>query len=179
MAKTKKTPAAAAKTTSPTKSPSFSGSPRRKSSELKKLEAVSTRGSHRINLLKMIECNEGVQLIFVAIPGKPGVEGFARDLILLVTDGNDVLSGMFITSVGERRSADGADTPRKNHRGCWCRVVIRITDRPESFAEKRAVLDRIDAVSFCFTFVFHSVVVAQLMLFVCLFLAIIIVIEHP
>jgi hypothetical protein len=51
MAKTKKTPAAAAKTTSPTKSPSFSGSPRRKSSELKKLEAVSTRGSRRINLL--------------------------------------------------------------------------------------------------------------------------------
>jgi hypothetical protein len=160
MAKTKKTPAAAAKTTSPTKSPSFSGSPRRKSSELKKLEAVSTRGSRRINLLKMIECNEGVQLIFLAIPGEPGVEGFAPDLILLVADGNDVLSGMFIASVGERRSEDGADTPRKNHRGHWCRVVTQITDRPESFAEKRAVLDRVAAASFCFTFVFHSIIVA-------------------
>jgi hypothetical protein len=108
----------------------------------------------------MIECNEGVQLIFLVIPGKPGVEGFARDLVLLVTNGNDVLSGMFIASVGEWRSADGTDTPRKNHRGHWCRVVMQLADRPESFAEKCAVLDPIAAVGFCFTFVFHSVVIA-------------------
>jgi hypothetical protein len=151
MAKTKKntdSPAAAAKKTSPTakSTASFSGSPRRKSSDLKKLEAVSTRGSRRINLLKMIDCHEGVQLIHMEIPGKRDVEGFARDLIVMVTDGNAVLTDMFITSVGERRSADGTDVARKNHRGYWCRVVIRISDRPESLAEKRAVLDRVAAV---------------------------------
>ena len=152
MAKTKKntdSPAAdAAKKTSPAakSTASFSGSPRRKSSDLKKLEAVSTRGSRRINLLKMIDCDEGVQLIHMEIPGKRDVEGFARDLIVMVTDGNAVLTDMFITSVGERRSADGTDVARKNHRGYWCRVVIRISDRPESLAEKRAVLDRVAAV---------------------------------
>ena len=151
MAKTKKTgsPIAAAKKTSPAKLPAvFSGSPRRKSSELKKLEAVATRGSRRINLLKMIDCHEGVQLIHLEIPGKREVEGFARDLIVMVTDGNTVLTDMFITAIGERRSADGTDVARKNHRGYWCRVAIRISDRPESWAEKRAVLDRVAAVSF-------------------------------
>jgi hypothetical protein len=158
MAKTKKNTdsphAAAAKKTSPAaKSPaSFSGSPRRKSSELKKLEAVSTRGSRRINLLKMIDCHEGVQLIYMAIPGKKDVEGFARDLIVMVTDGNPVLTEMFITSIGERRSADGTDVPRKNHRGYWCRVVIRISERPETLSEKRLVLDKVAAVRLALLF---------------------------
>ena len=153
MAKTKKTafPLVVAKKNSPAKTPAvFSGSPRRKSSELKKLEAVSTRGSRRINLLKMIDCHEGVQLIHMEIPGKRDVEGFARDLIVMVTDGNTVLTDLFITAIGERRSADGTDVARKNHRGYWCRVAIRISDRPESWDEKRGVLDRIAAVSFVF-----------------------------
>ncbi len=156
-AKTKKNGSplpAAAKKTSPAKSPAgFSGSSRRKSSELKNLEAVSTRGSRRINLLKMIDCHEGVQLIHMEIPGKRDVEGFARDLIVMVTDGNTVLTDMFITSIGERRSADGTDVARKNHRGYWCRVAIRISDRPESFEEKRRILDRVAAVSNCLVFV--------------------------
>ena len=150
MAKTKKTVSpAAAKKTSPGKMTSngFSGSPRRKSSELKGLEAVSTRGSRRINLLKMIDCNEGVQLIHMEVPGKREVEGFARDLIVMVTDGNVTLNEMFITSIGERRSLDGSDTARKNHRGYWCRVVIRIAEKPETLDEKRSVLDKVAAVS--------------------------------
>jgi hypothetical protein len=146
MAKTKKTAVpAAAKKASPGKS-EFSGSPRRKSSELKSLEAVSTRGSRRINLLKMIDCFEGVQCIHMETPGKRGVEGFTRDLIVMVTDGNTTLNDLFITTIGERRSADGTDIARKNHRGYWCRVVIRMSDRPETLAEKRTVLDRVAGV---------------------------------
>jgi hypothetical protein len=152
MAKTKKTAfvPAAAKKSPPSKSAAFSGSPRRKSSELKQMESVSTRGSRRINLLKMIDCHEGVQLIHLEIPGKSGVEGFARDLIVMVTDGNAVLTDMFITTIGERRSLDGMDTPRKNHRGYWSRIIIRIADGPESLGEKRAVLDKVAAVSYYF-----------------------------
>jgi hypothetical protein len=98
----------------------------------------------------MIDCHEGVQLIHMEIPGKSEVEGFARDLIVMVTDGNATLTDMFITSIGERRSVDGTDVARKSHRGYWCRVVIRISDRPETLVEKRSVLDRVAAVSFSF-----------------------------
>jgi hypothetical protein len=149
MARTKQTnrsPAGAAKKTSPAPA-GFSGSPRRKSSDLKLIKDVSTKGSRRINLLKLIDCHEGVQLIHLEIPGKSGVEGFARDLIVMVTDGNAVLTDLFISSVGERRSQDGTDVARKNHRGYWCRVVIRISDLPETLAEKRAMLDKVAGVS--------------------------------
>jgi hypothetical protein len=151
MAKTKKTGSPAlAKKSSPAKSPSgFSGSPRWKSSELKQLESVSMRGSRTINLMKMTDCHEGVQCVYIEVPGKSGVEGFARDLIVMVTDGNATSTAMWITSVGERRSADGADMARKNHRGCWCCIVIRISDRPGTLAEKRNVLDRLAAASCC------------------------------
>jgi hypothetical protein len=87
MAKTKKTGSpASAKKSSPAKSPSgFSGLPRRKSSELKQPESVSTRGSRRINLMKMTDCHEGVQCVYMEDPGKSGVEGLARNLIVMVS----------------------------------------------------------------------------------------------
>jgi hypothetical protein len=150
MAKTKQTKRTPKHKTAgpPPTAAGFSGSPRRKHSELKLISKdVTTRGSRRINLVKMIDCHEGVQLIHLEIPGKRGVEGFGKDFILMVTDGNQVLSDLFITSVGERRSEDGTDVARKNHRGYWCRVVIRIAERPETLAEKRQVLDRVAAVS--------------------------------
>jgi hypothetical protein len=39
--------------------------------------------------------------------GERGVEGFACDLTVMVTDGNAGLEDMSIASVGERRVADG------------------------------------------------------------------------
>jgi hypothetical protein len=128
--------------------------------------------------VKMIDCKEGVQCVCLGIPGEPGVEGFARHLVLVVTDGNQVLTHMFMTSIGKHRSLDGTDAPRRNHGGCWCRIVVRISDRPESFVEKGAALDWVAAVSCCFCHMHLSVIVKQPMSFVCLFFMIVTVIEH-
>lgn len=55
----------------------------------------------------MIGCHKAVQLIHMEVLGERGVEGFACDLTVMVTDGNAGLEDMSIASVGERRVADG------------------------------------------------------------------------
>jgi hypothetical protein len=56
----------------------------------KNLEPTSTRGSRRIDALKLVNCNEEAQLTHPEIPGEKDLKGFACDLIVMVTCSHDL-----------------------------------------------------------------------------------------
>jgi hypothetical protein len=115
MARTKQTtrlnpPKKAATTFNPS-------SPRRKMKEVSKLVGGATRGSRRINCVRVIKCKEGCQLFIIEVPNKTGMEGFTRDLSNMVSSKHALMVALDINHSGELRALDGSDSPRNNHRG--------------------------------------------------------------
>ena len=118
---------------------------------MSQLSGGATRGSRRINCVRIIKCKEGVQLIVIEVPHKHGMEGFTKDLSSMVSSKNGLMVALNINHSGELRALDGSDSPRNNQRGYWIKAPVRMADDPETDEELKAVGERIAEVGLTHT----------------------------